>query len=71
MTKNTIYRKAQIVWLDLRIGALGLLMRLEDAGPITDRWKRLACRQGGYIQQRNKLRTPAEIREIERKRGLV
>ncbi|WP_417518808.1 hypothetical protein [Marinobacter sp.] len=71
MKTTELQRKATIAYFNLHIWILGLLMRLEDAGPVTSEWKRLACRQGWYIQQRNKLRTPAEIRKIERKRGLV
>lgn len=66
--KQEIGRKAQIAVLNLRIAIVGTAMSFE-AG-VTDEWKKLARHQGALIQRRNHLRTPAEIRKIEKRRGL-
>lgn len=70
MNTAEIQRRITIAYYSLCIWTLRVLMRLEDAHPISDEWKQLACRQGWYIQQRNKLRTPAEVAKIEKRRGL-
>lgn len=70
MNKDELQRRLTIGYYNLRIWMLDLLMRLEDDKPITKSWKYLARRQGQFIQKRNHLRTPAEIRKIEKRRGL-
>lgn len=70
MNTPEIQRKATILYYNLRIGLLGLMMRLEDAAPVTPEWKAMARRQCYFIQQRNHLRTPAEIAKLEKRRGL-
>lgn len=66
--KQEIARKTQIAVLNLRIALVSAAMSFEEG--ITDEWKTLARHQGALIQRRNHLRTPAEIRKIEKRRGL-
>lgn len=69
MNTSEIQRKARIGYLNLRIVILRFAMSCEN-GP-SDQWKSMARRQGRFIQERNHLLTPAEIRKIEKRRGLL
>lgn len=69
MPKINLPRKAQIAFLNLRIAFLRKTMSRE--GGITDQWKRMARNQALLIRQRNDLMTAAEVRKLERDRGLV
>lgn len=66
--KQEIQRKWQIAILNLRIALVGVAMECEEG--VTDQWKSMARHQCALIQRRNHLRTPAEIRKIEKRRGL-
>ena len=66
---NDQIRKARVAWLSLKIAALRFSMNRE-AGP-TASWKRMAMAKVDLIRQRNSLLTPAEIHQIEKRRGLV
>lgn len=69
MNTSEIQRKAQILWLSLKITALRLVMSLETG--VTDQWKRMCYRKVQLIKDRAKLMNAAEIRRIERRRGLL
>jgi len=69
MTMNEINRKARITYLNLRIAVLRLAMSFEQG--VSDEWKSMARRQADFIRQRNNLLTAAEIRKIEKRRGLI
>ncbi|MBL3825131.1 MULTISPECIES: hypothetical protein [unclassified Marinobacter] len=69
MNTSEIQRKARIGYLNLRIVILRFAMSCEE-GP-SEHWKAMARRQGRFIQERNHLMTPAEIRKIEKRRGLL
>lgn len=58
-----------MAWLSGQITALRSAMSRE-AGT-TDDWKRSARELTALIRQRNDLRTPEEIHQIEKRRGLA
>lgn len=68
MNTSDLHRRARITWLNIQISALRLAMSFESG--ITKEWKAMARLQGSLIGQRNNLRTPDEVRRIERERGL-
>ena len=69
MNTSELQRKATILWLSIKITALRLAMSLETG--VTDQWKWMCRRQCAYILERQALMTDAEIRRIERRRGLL
>lgn len=69
MTTSEIHRKCRILWLSFQIANLRLAMSLETG--VTDQWKFMAWRQAKLIRDRQAMMTPAEIRDLERRRGLL
>tara|TARA_R100000789_G_scaffold88005_1_gene84636 strand:+ start:79 stop:294 length:216 start_codon:yes stop_codon:yes gene_type:complete len=67
MTTTELKRKARIAWLNASITLLRYAMSRE--GGLTERWKRLARQQARFINERNRLYTPAEVSDIEKRRG--
>lgn len=66
---NELTRKAQILWLTLRIKYHRWIMDAERG--VTRHWKYHARIHVGLCKMRAELLSPAERRAIERREGLV
>jgi hypothetical protein len=68
-SKDTFIRKVKIAYYTGRLAYLRCVMDREEG--ITPKWKQIAREHAGLARRRSDLLTPAEIRKIEKRRGLA